>query len=109
MECLREAGQIAAMMSDDGDGDIGSMSSIDIDGIPGAIEDSICIDSETDDATTMTMTKKKKHHKSQAELIKSVELKKQAIHRVLKMMRNAEEVNVKLYSCIIHKHDKILF
>ncbi len=91
-ESLQGASAVASMMSEDDvrENEDTLIGNINIDEISGAIENSEC-------STTETLVKpkaKKVRQKSKAALAKTVQMKKEAIHRVFAMMQNAEEVRL---------------
>ncbi len=84
------ASEVAAMLSGVVEG-IGGMG-INLDDISEAIEDSGMVTDTADMSSTVTGIQKGGLYKSKEELKEAVRRKKEAIHRVFKMMRYAEEV-----------------
>lgn len=84
------ASQVAAMLSGVVDRIEGM--GINLDDISEAIEDSGMVTDTADMSSTVTGIQKGGLYKSKEELKEAVRRKKEAIHRVFKMMRYAEEV-----------------
>ena len=90
------ADEIAAMLSNSSVlGEMPGRLNLCIDDIPGAVEDSRTITSTDVPSSRSTLIEKEKTatYKSKEELTEAVTKKKEAIHRVFKMMQYAEEVN----------------